>query len=220
MNQGEHEVEVDAVDATGNEISFDFEFETTLRGDFVMPLVAGWNAVSVPADPIDPEIENVFTNPEIEIVISWDPYEPEGPWAFSTRDGDSWEPWRDGPGVDEIRVGSGYWVKSSRTIEQPIALTQGKQLAKMDYDGGCGSYGYWFFVGVTDEDGDQTQNNFGEPLKRGDVAFAAREYLGEYFSLAFSWDPVEAKYRKLTKDDVVVIGEGIWYYGGGWTSCP
>ena len=219
MNQGEHKVEVDAVDAAGNEISFDFEFTTTRRGDFVLPLVAGWNAVSVPADPVDPKIENVFTNPEIEAVISWDPYEPEGPWAFSTRDGDSWMPWREGRGVDDISVGSGYWVKSSRFIEQPIALTQhSSAVERMEYDP-CPS-GNWFFVGVTDEDGDQTQNHFGQPLKRGDVAITAREYLGAYFFLAFSWDPVEAKYRKLTQDDVVVIGEGIWYRSGGWASCP
>ncbi len=219
INQGGHDVEVDAVDAGGNEISFDFEFVTTQRGDFVLPLFAGWNAVSVPADPIDPNIEDVFTNPAIEAVISWYPYEPEGPWAFSTRDGDSWKPWRVGRGVDKIRVGSGYWVKSSRFIEQPIALTQhSSAVERMEYDP-CPS-GDWFFVGVTDEDGDQTQNHFGEPLKRGDVAITVREYLDEYFFLAFSWDPIEAKYRKLTEDDVVVIGEGIWYRDEGSASCP
>ena len=220
MNQGKHKVEVDAVDAAGNEISFDFEFVTTQRGDFVLPLFAGWNAVSVPADPVDPNIEDVFTNPAIEAVISWYPYEPEGLWAFSTRDGDSWKPWRAGRGVDKIRVGSGYWVKSSRFIEQPIALTQhSSAVERMEYDP-CPSSGDWFFVGVTDEDGDQTQNHFGEPLKRGDVAITAQEYLDKYFFLAFSWNPIEAKYRKLTEDDVVVIGEGIWYRDGGSASCP
>ncbi len=222
MNQGHHSVEVEAKDSGGNETDLEFQFETTRRGDFVLPLVAGWNAVSVPADPIDPEIENVFTKPEIEIVMSWDPYEPEGPWAFSTRDGDSWESWRDGPGVDEIRVGSGYWVKSSRSIEQPIALTLGRQQVMMVDDGGCGPpSARWFFVGVTDANGDQTQNHFGEPLKdHDDVVITVGEYLSEHIRYAYAWAAIEGEYRKLAIDDAVVIGEGIWYYGGGWASCP
>ncbi|MXZ02803.1 MAG: hypothetical protein F4Y88_03765, partial [Chloroflexi bacterium] len=81
MNQGQHSVEVEANDSAGNETRFQFYFETTQRGDFVLPLVAGWNAVSLPADPIDPEIENVFTHPAIEMVISWDSYSLPGPWA-------------------------------------------------------------------------------------------------------------------------------------------
>ena len=41
----------------------------TQRGDFLLPLVAGWNAISIPADPIDPAIENVLTDPAIEAII-------------------------------------------------------------------------------------------------------------------------------------------------------
>lgn len=227
MNQGEHSVVVDAFDAAGNEISFDFEFATTRRGDFVLPLIAGWNAVSVPADPIDPAIENVFTDPAIEMVVSWDPYGIELPWAASFRDGDVWVPWQYGRGITKIQAGSGFWVRSSRFIEQPITLTQGmltqeRRPVTSDYRGGCGSNAGWFFVGVTDVNGDQTQNHFGEPLKDHDnVVLTVGEYLGKYIRHTYSWDPIEAKYRELSEGDAVLIGEGIWYYGErGWASCP
>ena len=220
MNQGEHNVEFKAVDAAGNQISFDFEFATTQRGDFVMPLVAGWNAVSVPADPIDPEIGNVFTDPAIEAVLSWDQYESQGPWAASFRDGDTWEPWDAVREITEIRAGSGYWIKSSKFIEQPIALTQGSQPAISYYHGGCGSSGGWFFVGVTDVDGVQTQNHFGKPLRDDyNGVITVGEYLGRY-ARAYAWDMIEAKYRKLTTNDSVAIGEGIWYYVHDSRICP
>ena len=123
MDQGHHSVEVEARDSAGNETDFEFHFETTQRGDFVLPLVAGWNAVSVPSDPIDPATESVFTNPAIEVVISWDPDSFESPWAISLRDGDSWEPVI-GSGVPEIVARRGYWVNSSELVEQTISLSQ------------------------------------------------------------------------------------------------
>ncbi len=226
MNQGDHEVDVEATDAASNTIQFDFAFSTTQRGDFVLPLVAGWNAVSVPADPIDPEIENVFTDPAIEAVISWNPYDPEEPWAVSIRDVDAWEPWRDGRGVTEIQAGTGYWIKSAKFIEQPIALSssslnQGRRgLESDDYDGGCESRPGWFFLGVTDVDGDQTQNHFGKPLKNRNVVISVRDYFGERLKRAYTWDPIEWEYHKLEKNEVVKIGQGIWYYGGSTALCP
>ena len=66
MTQGEHEVEIAATDSAGNSLQFDFSFTSTTRGDFVIPLIAGWNAISFPADPADPAIEAVFTEPSVE----------------------------------------------------------------------------------------------------------------------------------------------------------
>ena len=212
MNQGEHHVEVDAVDAAGNEISFDFEFATTRRGDFVMPLVAGWNAASVPADPIDPEIENVFTNPAIDAVISWNPDGLETPWAVSIRDGDTWEPWDAGPGITEIQAGSGYWVKSSRFVEQRVRLVgsspmrTSNQISPKLFQG-------WNFIGVVDEDGDQTEDHFGEPLiDQEGASVAVRNYLGDWLERAYTWDAVNGQFQALRLDDTLKIGSGIWVF--------
>ncbi|MCY4474781.1 MAG: DUF4179 domain-containing protein [Chloroflexi bacterium] len=217
MNQGEHDVEVDVVDAAGNEISFDFEFETTQRGDFVLPLVAGWNAVSVPADPIDPKIENVFTDPAIETVISWDRYGLYTPWAVSLRNADIWGSLEGFGAVSEIRAGRGYIVRATKFTEQPIALRRDVVTLPK---GGCQDYGAWDLVGVYDEDGDQTENHYGEMLRGNDGAeVTAREYLG-YYTRAFTWDPIGNQYEKLNPSDAMTIGEGVWVYGGGLAMCP
>ena len=223
MNQGEHNIEVVAFDAAGNKISFDFEFTTTRRGDFVLPLAAGWNAVSVPADPIDPAIENVLTDPAIEAVISWDRYEIENPWALSIRDDDRWEPWSAGRGVTAIQARSGYWVKSSRFIEQPIALGRGTAIIPKNYSDNCDDYwpSFWIFVGVFDEDGNQTENHFGEMLRGSDGAVVtASEYLRPY-RRALTWDALGNRYEDLNPTDAMIIGDGVWVYGGGgFAACP
>ena len=150
----------------------------------------------MPADPIDRAIKNVFTDPAVEVVVSWDPYDSENPWAVSIRDGDTWEPWQAGRGVTQIEAGSGYWVNSAKFIKQPIALTpgtltHGRQLVSDDYDGGCESHPSWFFGGVTDVDGDQTQDHFGEPLRNHDVEISVRDYLGKRLNRAYSWDAIK-----------------------------
>ena len=87
MARGEHEIEVEATDAAGNSVEFDFKFESTQRGDFVLNFVTGWNAISLPADPIDTNIDAVFTDPAIQAVVGWD---TEG-WRVAVRRDGVWE---------------------------------------------------------------------------------------------------------------------------------
>ena len=222
MHQGQHSVEVQANDSAGNETDFAFGFETTQRGDFVLPLVAGWNAVSIPADPIDPAIENVLTDPAIEAIISWDLHDPWSPWAMSSRNGDSWEPVV-GSGVPEVIADRGYWVKSSRSITQPIALTRTANVFATwrRQIQSCGSLWGWYFVGIIDKNGDQTQDDFGEPLRNleGDVVTVG-EYLFREFGRYFSWDPIDGEFRRLAPTDAAIIGAGVWAYVGAAASCP
>ena len=218
MDQGHHSVEVEAHDSAGNETDFEFHFETTQRGDFVLPLVAGWNAVSVPADPIDPAIASVFTDPAIDAVVSWDLTLIDSPWAASLRKGESWEPVV-GPGVSEIVADRGYWVKSSQFVQQPIALTH-----MLTAETGRNGLPYpcdigWCFVGVTDTRGVQTQDNFGEPLRNDvGVIVTAKEYLGS--DRNFVWNPIDAEFHNLALDDAVTIGAGIWVWNPGSCICP
>ncbi len=223
MNQGEHEVHVRVFDSAGNETSFDFDFKSTQRGDFVIPLVAGWNAVSVPADPIDPKIESVFTNPSIAAVVSWDPRFALDPWAIAVRDGDAWTFNENFRGLTEIRAGSGYMVLSTSFSEQPITLTEGPgpSTDHAESGSGCGSHTGWWFVGVNDKEGNQTQDHFGEELQNSDKdVVTVRDYLAKFVRLVYTWDPIEGKYRQLEANDAVMIGAGIWYYSGGAATCP
>ena len=51
---GEHTVRVVATDLADNESDdLDFTFEISEREDFNLSLSSGWNAVSLPSDPIE-----------------------------------------------------------------------------------------------------------------------------------------------------------------------
>lgn len=219
MNQGEHEVEVDAVDATGNEISFDFEFETTLRGDFVMPLVAGWNAISLPADPVNPAIDEVFNDREIKYVVAWDTYDLQSPWAVSVRNEAKWETPKAFRAVTRILAGKGYWVNSSEFSHLHVELHRVASVPPIRESDRCSDHGGWHFVGVHDEDGDQTENHFGDTLRFNGSEVQAREFFGRYY-VAYRWDPVEAQYERIAPEDAVRIGDGVWVYGGAYGLCP
>ena len=73
----------------------------------------------------------------------------------------------------------------------------------------------WNFVGVIDQDGDQTQANDGETLETGDTPVTAGDYLGKN-KRAYTWDAVRSEFKVLEDGDEIKIGDGIWvYYGGG-----
>ncbi len=211
--RGEHEVAVEASDAAGNESTFEYSFTVEERGDFLLNLLAGWNAVSVPADPVDTAIGAVFTNPAIDTVIGWD---TDG-WRIAVRRDGVWESNHQYGTLNEIRSRYGYWVKSNNFVRQPIALTAN--------DRGVGgprqpvaipTLPGWNFVGVIDQDGDQTEGDSGNSLMAGKTPVTASEYLGSTFVRAYTWDATFNRFEVLSKDEAMTIGEGVWvYYQGG-----
>ncbi len=211
--RGDHEVEVEATDAAGNEVSFEYSFTVEERGDFLLNLLAGWNAISVPADPVDTAIGAVFTNPEIDTVIGWD---TDG-WRIAVRRDGVWESNHQYGTLNEIRAKYGYWVKSNNFVRQPIALTAndrgvGGPRTPIAIDTNPG----WNFVGVIDQDGDQTEGDSGLSLKAGNEAVYANEYLGASFVRAYTWDATFNRFDALKRDVPMTIGQGVWvYYEGG-----
>ncbi len=211
LSQGDHEVEVQASDAAGNEVAFDYEFEVVERGDFVIELQAGWNAISVPASPIDTAIGSVFTDAAITTVIGWD---TQG-WRIATRRDGVWESNQQYGALNDVQSKYGYWVKSDKFVNQPVALQgpvgrgdSGSPGTPVDIDTKPG----WNFVGVIDQDGDQTEGHFGIGLKSGDVPVKAGEYLGSHYIRAYTWDPTFSRFENLAKDDSIEIGAGVWVY--------
>ena len=206
MNQGEHEVEVVAIDAAGNLLNFDFGFISTQRGDFLLELMPGWNAISVPSDPVESSVASVFSEPGVEAVIAWDDSVPDAPWSIAIRKSGEWQALSELRALTEIREGIGYWVKSSEFTEQPIELRPTAIASDLSSISG------WNFLGVVDENGDQTQNHNGEVLKdeNGDCVLADT-YLGEY-TLAFTWDPIARRFEPLMPDAPMIIGRGVWVY--------
>ena len=211
LSQGDHEVEVEATDAAGNEVAFSYEFETVARGDFVIGMNAGWNAISVPADPVDTAIGSVFTDPAITTVIGWD---TQG-WRIAMRRDGVWESNEKYGALNEIRAKYGYWVKSNGFVRQAVELKGGTSrdaggtpiLISIPTEPG------WNFVGVVDQDGDQTEDHFGNSLKGSDNAFIdAGEYLGSTYVRAYTWDATFSRFDVVRPDDTMTIGDGVWVY--------
>ncbi len=215
MSRGEHEIVVEATDAAGNPLEFDLEFVSTQRGDFVLDLVTGWNAISVPADPIDTSIETVFTNPAIQAVIGWD---TQG-WRVAVRRDGVWESSQSFGTLPDIRARYGYWVKSASFVQQPVALRgtirRSDGVVPSLYE--IPTLDGWNFVGVVDNDGDQTEDHFGVSLRDSQSApVTASDYLGPNFIRAYTWDATFSRFNTLRPSDTMRIGDGVWvFYGSG-----
>ena len=215
---GNHAVAVEAVDAAGNKTGTDeFSFKVAERATFDIKLVAGWNAVSLPANPIKPEIEEVFTEAIVDMVAAWDGENPEAPWSIATRMDGEWATHSDFATLTKISARYGYWVHAQGFVTQSVALV-GKgnredpsvvpaDLVEIPTNPG------WNFVGVIDQDGDQTQDNYGEALKNGTTAVTAGSYLGKNMR-AYTWDAIRGRFDILDTGETVMIGDGIWVYYG------
>ena len=219
LGLGTHEVSVDATDAAGNEDTFDYSFKVAERSAFNMKLIAGWNAVSLPANPVDNAIESVFTEGVIDMVAGWDASDPEKPWSIATRMEGDWSTHEEFATLNKVHAQYGYWVHAQGFVTQRVQLVGGinrtdPEITPPDLVSIPTLKG-WNFVGVIDQDGDQTENNFGEALANGDNAVDAGDYLGSN-KRAYTWDAVRSEFQILDDDDDVEIGDGIWvYYGPG-----
>lgn len=223
LNRGTHTVEVDASDAAGNETTFKYEFEKVSRSPFVLSLYAGWNAISLPQQPVDGSLESALSDPAITQVIRFERTSDDDPgeWHMATRQGGVWTQTLNS--LTNIEAGPGYWVRSEKFVSQSILLQSSERLNQnlptvpvrvRTYDG-------WNFVGAVDQDGDQTQDHFGVTLDHydsdldADVPQTGRLYLGNYVR-AYTWDAIRSSYEELEQDRSIYIGDGIWvFYGEG-----
>ena len=219
LGLGTHEVSVDASDAAGNEHPFDYSFKVAERGAFNLKLIAGWNAVSFPANPIDNAIDSVFTEGVIDMVAGWDASDPEKPWSIATRMEGDWSTHEEFATLNKIHAQYGYWVHAQGFVTQRVALIGGinrtdPEITPPDLVS-IPTLAGWNFVGVIDQDGDQTEDNFGEAMANGDMQVDAGDYLGSN-KRAYTWDAVRSEFQILEDGDSLEIGQGIWvYYGPG-----
>ena len=216
---GAHDVVVKAVDAAGNEDTFELSFKSAERKAFGLKLIAGWNAVSFPANPIDPMIESVFTDAAVDMVAGWDASDPEKPWSIATRMEGEWTTNDEHATLNKVHAQYGYWVHSKGFITQRVQLIGG--ITRTDPEVtppglvSIPTMAGWNFVGVIDQDGDQTQDNFGDALSNNGTQVKAGDYLGDN-KRAYTWDPIRSKFDIIESGDALEIGDGIWvYYGGG-----
>ena len=228
LSSGEHKVEFSARDAADNKVENEsFKFEVTSRDPFVLSLFAGWNAISFPADPVDATLAAVFGDSAVERVIGWIPASTTGPWAIATKADGVWMSSTETATLERVKAQYGYWVYSTEFVDVSVELqgpidreTGGRPgLVSVETSPG------WNFVGVVDQDGDQTEGRAGSNLKDGidNVAGESGAAVGEQddievkdylegFARAYRWDVITNSYRVLAGSDNVKIGEGIWVY--------
>ena len=220
---GTYEVYVEANDAADNQDDQTYSFEVKERAPFVLDLLAGWNSISFPANPVDRALHAVFTNTAIDQVIGWNVTEPVSPWRMATRVDGVWTTSEDVATLNDVEARYGYWVHSQGFITQAVDLagkgdraTDGQpNPSDIPTDEG------WNFVGVVDVDGDQTQDDAGETLRNSNNdPITAAEYLGGY-TRAYTWDHINNTWDVLKNDEGIVIGSGVWvYYTAGHDIAP
>ena len=220
---GTYEVYVEANDAANNTDEHNYSFTVKERAPFVLDLLAGWNSISFPANPIDRALHAVFTNAAVDQVIGWNVTEPVSPWRMATRVDGVWTTNDDFATLNDVEARYGYWVHSTGFITQAVRLagkgdrsTDGQpNPADIPTDEG------WNFVGVVDVDGDQTQDDAGETLRNSNNdPITAANYLGNY-TRAYTWDHINNTWDVLKNDEGITIGTGIWvYYTKGHDIAP
>lgn len=223
LEYGKHKVEFDARDAADNkpmpEGKTSFEFDVTARKPFVIDLTAGWNAISFPADPVDTALDAVFTEEAVDRVVGWNPMSSTGPWSIATRVDGVWTTSANFAPLTDVVVRYGYWVHSMAFIEQSVDLKGpiDRETGSNPTAIGIQTIPGWNFVGVVDQDGDQTEDNFGDVLQRKEADLddaedvTAKDYLAGS-TRAYTWDAIANGYRILEDEDDVKIGDGIWVF--------
>ena len=216
---GSHTVSVDAIDAAGNDDSYEYSFKVAERGSFNLKLIAGWNAVSFPGNPIDPMIGDVFTEDVIDMVAGWDATDPQKPWSIATKMEGEWSTHTDFATLNRVSARYGYWVHAQGFVTQKVQLVG--QIDRTDANVvpadlvTIPTEPGWNFVGVISQDGRQTQSHDGKPLMTDGDNVSSGSYLGDN-KRAYTWDAIRSEFKILENGDDVTIGDGIWvYYGGG-----
>ena len=216
---GAHSLKVaagDASDAAANENATDTTLTVTIadRKTFNIGIFAGWNAVSFPSDPIDPDINSVFDNAGHDAVLGFDPSVPGG-WVVSVRDTVSGmlEPATEN-GLTSVRSTQAYWVHSLN-FESVKALLTGEVLPSAGSPPAIvmiPTVAGFNAVPVVDTSRKLTTGNSGVSLTRqvsggAPVAVTVASYLGAVVEgRVYSYDPGILSFTQVSGSDIVKTG--------------
>ena len=213
-------VEFVAEDEAGNELDDgEFSFEVKERQPYEIDVQPGWNLISLPATPLEPEIGSVLANNQyISPVLGYQ----EGDWITAVREEDG--TWRGR--LTEIEGGYGYWVHA-RTFESVETM-----LSEVDPAGTLPTVPVtagWNLLGVLDIFQNETGNPPGGD-KDADGNFPDANYEADnYFSsidwkVSYTYDTRHSLWIKATPgvtdtdDDTeeILNGQGYWV----WSPTP
>ena len=193
-----HTVTVSAVDAAGNESEDDdATFDIEERDDFELPLIAGWNLVSLPGAPSDPSINAVITVDEVGTVITFDPT-VAGNFLTAVRDSVTG---RLSGTLSTIDAQHGYWVNTTsfdpiEVFIPPIPAATLPPTVPV-FEG-------WNLISVVDISG---------TASAGDGLTAVSTYLGGIdFSKVYRYAALTGTFASISGATTVEVGEGLWVF--------
>ena len=173
------------------------------RPPYRIDLVAGWNLISFPGDPVDMAIESVI-DPDLQVnlVLGYQ----RGAWASAHRTaGSEWM-----GSLTEIEGGWGYWVLTSvaETIEVSLTTALRPPL-------GCSGGNGWNLEGVVDVE-----------LRPAGTKVDADDYFQERFSndwkVAYRFDAAAVQWDEPIRPDsggTLETGAGYWVWASHYREC-
>ena len=199
LELGVYRLELEARDAAGNWWSDTLDFTVIERQPFKLPIKPGLNLVSLPADPVETGVDDVFgSGPEIATVFTYDNLTKR--WLTATRS-------EGGPFTGDlttIDADHGYWVASEGAINLEVMLLRGNELTIFppDIDVRKG----WNLVPVTDT-----------RQRAAGTAVSAADYFANIEStVAFGYDAAEQTFTRLSVSEdsksQIYVGSSYWVY--------
>jgi len=211
-------VKAKGTDLAGNKgAEGSYNLKVTSRKDYKSTILAGWNLMSFPSDPVSNDIGSVFSNSGIDQVVGYDAMAKGSPWQVATKDAASGS---FSGSLSTISSGNGYWVHSSEFSSQSVALTgpEGPSASAPPSIPSIELASGWNLVGVVDATKSKTQANEGDVLKE------FREYLGanggssvtkayEYNTSDLAWVEIDIEANgDATDAKNANIGEAFWVF--------
>jgi hypothetical protein len=206
-------VKAKATDLAGNkggEGSYNMKVST--RKDYKATILAGWNLLSFPSDPVSNGVSTVFSNTGIDQVVGYDAMAKGSPWSVATKDSATQV---FSGGLESISAGNGYWVHSNEFSSQSVSLTgpEGPSASAPPSIEAISLASGWNLVGITDSTKAKTQANEGAIYK------GVEDYLGaaggSSITKGFTYDTTglawSAKDLTASGGDVL-IGQAYWVY--------
>ena len=208
-----HTVIAKMTDYAGNATSEESKsFTVAARTDFKITLLAGWNAISVPSDPVSGDIDTVFSNAGVDQVLAYQNHA----WHIATKDATSgtFASTSESP-LTSVSQGVGYWVHNNNFESQAVALvgavepSAGTPPAVVTIPTVAG----WNFVGVVDVSRANTQGADGTTITTSTL------YFGDLVDanpgghdIVYKYDTTNLKFVEVASGDNVSTGQGLWIY--------
>ena len=201
LGQGTYTLTVEAEDAAGNEVEAKATFDVTARKAYSLPIEAGSNLVSLPANPADGDVNAVFGGESsISMVMTYD--NASGLWQVASRDGGG----TFAGNLTSIDARHAYWVVSDQSLDLKVLLPASGGLTV--FPPAIEVYEGWNLVPVANVD----------QSKAGTVIEADDYFANISWSIAYGYDPVGGSFVKIIEGDDsegssdVETGKGYFVY--------